>query len=96
MKNPGLSIYCWETGRFDVLWEGQETPYLIVRSNSKLGRKFHHDCHGGGGRYRYAILERNCEGRGHTLLKWRTTLATAKSEMWSIFCAGKARYHGKG
>jgi hypothetical protein len=91
MKSPGLSVYRWETGRFDVLWQCQETPYLIVRSNSNLGRKFPNGCHDDAGRHAYAILERNSEGRGHKLVKWCTTLAAAKSEMWSMFCTGKAR-----
>jgi hypothetical protein len=91
MKNPGLSIYRWETGRFDVLWQCQETPYLIVRSNSNLGRKFTYDRHNDdGGCHAYALLERNSDGRGHKLVKWCTTLAAAKSEMWSMFCAAKA------
>lgn len=91
MKNPGLSVYRWETGRFDVLWQSQETRYLIVRRNSNLGRKFPCDCHRDDGCHAYAIVERNSEGRGHKLVGWRTTLAAAKSEMWSMFCAGEAR-----
>src|ERR1700722_1131961 len=92
MKNPGLSIYRWKTGRFDVLWRCQATPYLIVRSNSNLGRKFLHGFDGHDDCHFYAILERNSEGRGHKPVRWRATLAAAKSEMWSMFCAGEARY----
>jgi hypothetical protein len=29
MKNPGLSVYRWETGRFDVLLQDQETPLTL-------------------------------------------------------------------
>jgi hypothetical protein len=90
MKNPGLTVYRWETGRFDVLWQCEETPYLIVRSNSNLGHKFSCNRHSSGC-CAYAILRRNNGGRGHKLVKWCTTLATAKSEIWSVLAEGNVR-----